>query len=234
MYFEGKEVYLNSRTYLFGQRGGPTFEIHPGIHKYDFVCQLPDMLPYTVELRHGSIRYYVEAVLDIPWSFDKEIKVPFTVVRCDDLNLSPELRIAQKYEEVKTFCCLFCASGPLVMTVSIPYTGFAVGQRVPIKIDYVNKSDVDVERTRIKLKRYFSYTSHTPERKTRVDAEKMVETYVEGVRGGASKNIETNLEIPQTMMCSNGKFCEVVRISYAVVLEGVVGGCEKKKYVKKT
>ncbi|KAL7040021.1 hypothetical protein ACKWTF_000218 [Chironomus riparius] len=134
--FEGKEVYLNSRTYLFGQRGGPTFEIQPGVHRYEFACQLPERLAYTAELRHGSIRYHVEAVLDIPWSFDKETKIPFTVVRYDDLNFFPELRIPLKYEEIKTFCCLFCKSGPFIMTVAMPYTGLAVGQTVNITIDY--------------------------------------------------------------------------------------------------
>ncbi|XP_070494888.1 arrestin domain-containing protein 3-like [Chironomus tepperi] len=225
VHFEGKEVYLNSRTYLFGQRGGHTFEIQPGVHRYEFACQLPDQLPYTTELKHGHIRYYAEAVLDIPWRFDKEITAPFTVVRYDDLNLFPELKIAQKFEEVKTFCCLFCESGPLIVTVTIPYTGFCGGHPVPITIDYTNKSDVDVLRTKLKLKRTIAFTSHTPERKTKTDTEKMVEKLVEGIKKGDSKCIQTTFDIPQTMMCSNGRFCQVVRISYVMEIEAEVDGC---------
>lgn len=225
VHFEGKEVYLNSRTYLFGQHGGPSFEIQPGIHRYSFACQLPDLLPYTVELKHGSIRYHAEAVLDIPWSFDKEIKMPFTLVRHDDLNMYSELRVGQKYEEVKTFCCLFCESGPLIMTVTVPYTGFAVGHGVNIKIDFVNKSDVDVLRTKLKLKRRIEYTARTPEWKTKSDTEKMVEKITDGVKGGESNYIETNFDIPHTLMCSNGVYCQVVTISYSMEVEGEVDGC---------
>lgn len=224
-------MYLNSRTYLFGQSGGPTFEIHPGVHRYEFACQLPDQLPYTAELKHGSIRYYAEAVLDIPWSFDKEIKVPFTVVRYDDLNMFPELRIPLKYEEIKTFCCLFCASGPLIMSVAMPCTGLAIGQTVNITIDYSNKSDVDVLQTKMKLKRNISYTSHTPERKTRSDTEKMVEKVTEGVKGGGTNCIQTTFEIPQSMMLSNGRFCQVVTVSYAMEIEAIVDGCHSNPEV---
>jgi hypothetical protein len=225
VYYEGQEIFLNSKTYLFGHHGAEAKEIQPGIHRYNFSCQLPDMLPYTMDARHGNISYSVEAKLDIPWKFDKETKVPFTVLRHDDLNIYPELRIAQKMEQVKNFCCLFCRSGPLMLTVSVPCCGFAGGNRVPIRIEYINRSNVEVESTKVKLKRIISFTSHSPESKTRCDTEKMVELYVDGVSKNGSVELETNLEIPIVMMNTNQRFCHVVRVSYYLEVEGVVSGC---------
>ncbi|CAG9797193.1 unnamed protein product [Chironomus riparius] len=41
VHYEGIEVYVNTRSYLFGKSGGPTFEMAPGTHRYEFNCQLP-------------------------------------------------------------------------------------------------------------------------------------------------------------------------------------------------
>lgn len=225
VYYEGKEVYLNSKTYLFGQSGGSSFDVQPGSHKYNFACQLPEQLPYSFSGIHGEIEFYVEAVLDIPWRFDKEIKTPITIVRHDDLNLYRELRIAQKVEEVKTFCCLFCESGPLLIQATIPHSGFAKGQYVPIKIDYSNKSDVDVLLTKIKLKRAIRFTSSSPETKTRTDTEKMVEITARGVKAGETLSLENTIDIPHIMMNSNGRFSKTVVIEYYIEVEGQVDGC---------
>lgn len=155
--FKGKDVYLNTKTYLFGHDGANAVEKPSGIHRYKFSLQLPSLLPASVEASYGHIRYEVEAFLDIPWSFDKKFKLPFTVVRNDDLNLDPHLRLPYKCEDRKTFCCQFCNSELLMMTVSLPCTGFAVGQNIPLTVNYFNQSYVDVVSTNLSLKRIIRY-----------------------------------------------------------------------------
>jgi hypothetical protein len=112
--YVGREIYLDTKTYLFGH-GAETQELPAGIHRYNFSCQLPHMLPETIKVANGEIEYHVEAFLDVPWhsilSFDRKAIIPFTVVRNDDLNFYPELKLPQNREEVKTFCCLHCQSG---------------------------------------------------------------------------------------------------------------------------
>lgn len=158
VYYEGKDVYLNTKTYLFGHDGAPAVEVPSGTHRYDFALQLPPMLPASFEASKGHIRYEIESVLDIPWSFDKEFKLQFTVARNDDLSLDSQLKIPVQMEEIQTFCCLCCQSQPMMMTVSIPRTGFAAGESIPININYINKSDVAADRTKINLKRIIRYT----------------------------------------------------------------------------
>lgn len=155
--FEGKEVYLNHKTYLLGSLGANAVEMLSGTYQYDFMFQLPLKLPASLESTHGNIRYNVEAVLDVPWSFDKKSKLPFTVVRIDDLNFQPELKFPTQIEEAKQFCCLFCKSNPLMMVITIPQTGFTPGENINVKVNYNNKSDVVVKSTRIDLVRNIRY-----------------------------------------------------------------------------
>lgn len=156
-HFQGKEIYLDSKTYLIGSEEGGSIEVASGTHRFDISCQLPQNLPASFEATFGSVLYSVEAVLDIPWSIDKQFKVHFNVFRHDDLNESPELKTISSNEELRHFCCLFCQSQPLVMTVTLPYSGYVPGRDIPITITYLNKTNVEVLRTRINLKRIIRY-----------------------------------------------------------------------------
>lgn len=158
IHYDGKDVYLDQKTYLFTSQDGKAVVMASGTYRYDFMFQLPHLLPASLESAHGSIRYHIEAVLDVPWRFDKKFKLAFTVVRHDDLNLQPELRIASTSEEIKRFCCFFCQSEPLMMTVTVPQTGYTPGQSILVTVFYNNQSDVEVARTKISLKRRVHHT----------------------------------------------------------------------------
>lgn len=221
----GREDYLDAETYFLGHKKGPTITLQPGIHRYSFSCQLPHKLPSSLSTRLGSITYSAIGSLDIPNHYIKDGHVPFEVVRYDDLNLCPELRLPFKFEEVKSFRCIYCASGTLVMTVTTPCTGFALGQSVPIKIDYVNKSNVDVKQTRVSLKRVIVYTYRHPEKKTKIDSDIMLSIVSAGAKSKESNYFESILEVPTTLVCSNEGYCKVITISYSIEIEGEIGGC---------
>lgn len=156
-HYIGRDVYLNTKTYLFGQSGHSSVVMGSGTYRYDFACPLPPQLPASFEASHGHIRYYIEAVLDIPWRFDKESKLQFTVARVNDLNESLDLKIPCRIEEVKKFCCFFCESDPLMMTVTLPYSGFVPGQNIHVAVNYNNRSDVQVDGTKLSLKRIIRF-----------------------------------------------------------------------------
>ncbi|KAL7040025.1 hypothetical protein ACKWTF_000222 [Chironomus riparius] len=222
--FEGFEGYINSKTYLIGQLGEPTFEMPPGTHRYEFTCQLPPHIPYTVGLKHAEIQYYVEAVLDIPWHFNKESKVPFFIIPYLDLNFYQHLKAPRSIEAFKNIQTVFCKSGRLQMTVHLPYSGFAIGQKVPIKIDYENKSNVDVSSTKMILRRIVSYHAQTPHPSVKVDAEDLIVTNTVGVKAGDSTSCESIFEIPIVILCTNEKSCRVLSITYAMKIEAVLSG----------
>lgn len=210
-------MYINSRTYLFGEYGGPTFEMQAGTHKYNFACQLPDQLPYTLELPHGNISYHVEAVLDIPWKIDRETKVDIMVLRYDDLNLYPELKHPLRRAERKSFMTLFSESKPLTMTVGIPHRGFAINEYATVTITYENESSVDISSTKVKLIQMIVYNSPQCSKKKEKE-QVMVEARTEGVVAGGSKTFQVSMMIPKVQN-SNDKFCQVVTITYCIEVE---------------
>lgn len=216
----GKTVYLNTRTYLFGSEGGILVEIPSGIHKYEFSVRLPSEVPASFEASNGHIRYNVEAVLDVPWDFDQEFKLPFNVFRVFDLNFHPELKIPCKSEEIKRFSCCFCQSEPLIMTVTVPQSGFVPGEKILVTVDYDNRSDIAIISTKISLKRTIRYKSQTPRPKTKLEIEKIVEVFVAGVDPSSSNVVERYLVLPPSMPNSNEQFCDVVQITYELKVEG--------------
>lgn len=156
--YRGRKEYLSTIHYLFGRKDGEAEKIEAGVHTYSFSCFLPPELPYSVEVAHGSIRYKVEANLDIPWGIDDKMIKNFTICRHDDLNCSPQLKIPCQGEDMETFCCLFCESEPLLFEASIPHSGYTLGETIDVLIKIINKSNATVSRCKIELLRNIKYT----------------------------------------------------------------------------
>lgn len=212
--YHGEEKYLNSITYLFGSKDGENMEVRTGIHTYNFVCQLPVPIPYSVEGQHGYVRYKADLNLDIPWAFDLTAERTFTVVRYEDLNFFPELRLPCEFEEIKTFCCWCCKSDPIVLKIRLPKTGFGLGEKIPIHVEMINKSSKDVAHTTFTLKRIETFTSQSPSEKSRTNKEEVAELRSRGAKGGETVTLDEFLEIPQVLMISNNRYCKVFQITY--------------------
>lgn len=155
--YKGKEVYLDIKKYLLGEVGATAHKVPRGIHRYRFSVSLPPTLPPSLKISNGGIRYTMEVVLDHPPSIDTQLILDFTVVRNDDLNLFPESKVPCVNEETKTFKSFFRKLTELNMIVTIPQSGYVPGQNIPITINYINRSKVKVERTKICLKKIIRY-----------------------------------------------------------------------------
>jgi hypothetical protein len=157
-FHEGKDVYLDQKTYLFGCEGSPSTEVAAGIHTYNFEIQLPAGLPPSMELNHGYIRYYIESCLDIPWRFDKEIKVAFQVVRKFNFSEFPDMKAQKTLEkQISTKGCFSWFSVPLNASVSIPQSVIAPGAEMPITIQLDNKSNKKIGKIHISLNQVIKY-----------------------------------------------------------------------------
>lgn len=231
--FLGEEKYINFEKYLIGDKDSESVEVPIGIHSYKFRFQLPAALPYSVEGEFGHIRYKIEAKLDISWSLcDLHAKTPFTIARNEDLNLFPELRIAQEIEEVKKFCWGLCDSKPLSVKIRLSKSGFALGENIRMLIEYNNMSNHNVENTIISLSKKEKYICSDPVKKDRVCKTKIVETTADGVRGNSEAKIEHLLQIPQTLMTSNRRYSQVYQIMYELKFIVVTDGCSSSPILK--
>lgn len=55
----------------------------------------------------------------------------------------------------------------------------------------------------------------------------MVEVYAEGVSCGQTVRLENILNIPQIVMSTNTRYCNVVQVSYELKVEAEVPGCRQ-------
>lgn len=224
--FRGEERYINYSTFLSGDPDGDLIEIPIGNYSYKFACHLPTTIPYSIEGEHGSIRYKVDAKLEVPWTLiDLQSKLPFTVVRNEDLNAFPELRLAQEVEEIKKFCWGWCGSRPLVVKIRIPKCGFALGENVPISLHYCNDSNTNIDYTNIALIKKEKFICSDPVTKDRAKKVKVFESLADGVRKNSELKIDHCLQIPKDLPTSNRKYSQVLQISYELKIVVSTAGC---------
>lgn len=79
--------------------------IAPGIHTFNFACQLPVNCPSSFEGNKGKVRYLVRVSFIRQWKVDQNTTLGFTVLKLADLNYdTPILRVS--------FCVdSFCFAG---------------------------------------------------------------------------------------------------------------------------
>lgn len=220
--YSEKDHFLNSVTYLLGSWNGESIPIAFGVHKYNFSCLIPPNVPYTMEGKHGHVRFRIDANLDIPWHSDLHTDAAFTVMRRDDLNLFPLLKYPVTVEEVKTFCAFSCNPNNLIVTLQLPKQGFAVGETIPIQVSLDNESTVKILRTVLSLKRTFLYCA---EGHTKKECEGIVHQSCRGVDAGQQVTFQELFVIPTSAYTSTDKYCIVFKIMYGLELLVFADSC---------
>ncbi|XP_070498486.1 uncharacterized protein [Chironomus tepperi] len=238
-YYTGKEPLLDFKFTVLGKHKGPKFILESGVYKCHYTFKLPDNIPYSLVIsggqfssKSGTINYHVEAVLVMSW-LNIGDRVGFTVIREDDLNLYPELKLPLKSVQNKIFSFFFKKDEILRMSVSIPYSGFTVNQRIPITIEYKNESTVDIHHTDIRFIQVLTLVLPREGNPKKKKKEMVISSEsTAGVLANSSKTIKTELVVPKVFK-SNDKFCMVVSINYLIeVVADVKSGCHLNKKIR--
>lgn len=98
----------------------------------------------------------------------------------------------------REFTRIYERAGSLWAVVSLPVTGFISGQAIPIKMNVVNDSNVQIDRIKIILMRKEEYTYiKCGERKQKSSSKKLTELVLDdGVDAKSLRNIEKPLVVP--------------------------------------
>lgn len=209
-------------------------EVEAGEYVYPFEFELPSNIAYSTEGKYGEIYYGIKVILNIPQELDKEMKLPLTVIRYEDLNMMPLLKYPKREEISKTFCWFFVCclgSSPLVMTASIPYTGFVPGQKIPIAIELNNQSHVDIRSTKITLKGLHLFNFDYPSTSKHVEKYRLDYKLVSGVKSGKCVKLEEYLKVPEMLNPSNELHCKVFQITYVIKISAVVDDPHQAPYI---
>lgn len=222
-HYSGHEMYCNNEYYLVGNGG--EMELPAGQYNYPFQYQVPITAPSSFEGVHGHIRYTAKAVMDRPWKIDNECKVAFTVVCPLDLNTLPQVKQPIQYENSKHFCCLWCKSGPLTVTIRLPVSGYVPGQTIPFQIEIENASNVIVQPINCVLRKEVTWHARSPRHQTRVTKAVLADIAVDdAVHAHDTKCFSKDIVVPPVPP-SNLSNCGIIDLEYALKIEAVAEGC---------
>ncbi|XP_022252035.1 arrestin domain-containing protein 3-like [Limulus polyphemus] len=77
----------------------------------------------SFEGKYGSIRYWLKAEMEKPWSFNHKTKKAFTLISPIDINRTEYLMMVENTIE-KTLCCWCCTSGPISLYARTDRKGY--------------------------------------------------------------------------------------------------------------
>lgn len=161
--YHAKEEYVNETAMMWHKEEVDSGALEPG--KYAFPFRFPllsEKLPSSFEGKYGHIRYQVEAKISTgTFHFDKKVFVNIRVADRFDINVSALMSPCQ-YEIDKKVFSLLGSNAPISLTVSLPRTGFYVGEGIPLSASLDNGSGRTVTlRTTIKSTETFHAEGET-------------------------------------------------------------------------
>ena len=160
---KAKEEFLHETVTVWGDDlgEGQSGTLSAGRHEFPFTFSIPDSCPSSYETQRASsnldawIRYVLTGRISTRGALkaDHTVEKAVTVVK----ELRPQLTEPARQQRQDTEGFLCCVSGPVAVTAELPYTGFAVGDRIPLSINVENGTthNVRVEASlakRVKLK----------------------------------------------------------------------------------
>lgn len=173
----------------------------------------------------------MRSTLDRPWKFDLSFKLPFTVIKHEDLNaLSSALKVPFKTEVSKSFYCCCFKSKPLLMKVSLPFSGYVPGQSVQVSVELNNQSNVDVEGVKLALEKTITYTSQSPRSKIKIEHGTVKEVFGVGVLNESTGQVAINLVVPP-IPPTNISSCKVLKVAYELKVLAKVSGAHRNPFV---
>lgn len=134
------EYFFQGQT-LFGSESGDGRDVlTEGHHEFNFTFILPATgVTTSFEGKYGSVRYWLKAEVEKPWSFNHKTKKAFTVISPIDINRNEYLTAVESSVE-KTLCCWCCTSGPISLYARTDRKGYCPGESIAITADFENLS----------------------------------------------------------------------------------------------
>lgn len=145
------QFFIDEKAIIWGKESGvdegaSSGSVLPaGDHRFPFDFQLPNAaLPCSFESRVGSVRYYLRVVVDIPYKSPPQGLKYFTIIGPYIDSLDAKYLTRQTAFRQRTSRCLWCASSPVSLEVSLERSSYCCGQRIKVHCDVQNGSDQPV------------------------------------------------------------------------------------------
>ena len=218
--YSDTEIIVSDMFIQLWGNGKDSQELAAGKYEFPFKFELPSdrALPTSFESRTASstgyIRYSLLARIRRSWKFDHTTTRAITVNETVDVNTA-QLTTPLSSSNEKTLCCLFCASGPLSLSVQTDRGGYCPGESIAITTEGENHSNRRVTSVRATLKQVVVYNAKGH---GYVSINKIINRIQgRGIYPGASSNWNNKLlPIPATVPSTYS--CRILKLSYILTV----------------
>lgn len=135
---------LDEKLVIWGKDRNDESEVIPilarGLHQFPFSFDLPQStLPCSLESRHGTIRYYIKVIIDIPYASSPQGIKYFTIIGPHLDCMEEKYLSALSGQDRKTTCCLCCRRGALALRVVLDRTAYVCGENIRVRAQVENR-----------------------------------------------------------------------------------------------
>lgn len=113
-------------------------------------------------------------------------------------------------------------SDPLLMTASIPFTGYVPGQIINVNVEINNQSITRVNEVKVSLYKIINLTCQKPKQKTKLRYESTAEVSSESVPMTTKRTFDLKIKVPS--LAPNILNCEVIDVKYMVEVKAKTSG----------
>ncbi|VDM57375.1 unnamed protein product [Angiostrongylus costaricensis] len=129
---------LDEKLLIWGKDKNDDSEVIPilarGMHQFPFVFDLPQStLPCSFESRHGTIRYYIKVIIDIPYASSPQGVKYFTIIGPHIDCMEEKYLSALSGQDRKMTCCWCCRRGALALRAVLERTAYVCGENIRMR-----------------------------------------------------------------------------------------------------
>ena len=212
-HYNSTEVYIDLTLTLWTPAQSPDGRLPPGQRAFPFRFTIPPTAPSSFRGSVGSIEYTLLARIGTGlFKFDHRIEAKIPVQQLVAVT-DPRLLQPVRQELRKTLCCLCCASGPIVLTVTLPKTGYCIRETFPLHVFVENGSSRRVYLSAAISQRIL-YTAQGHHRHVNKDLTRVAS---DEVGPHITRDWNPTIEIPVTEIIHENS-CFIIKIGYSIVV----------------
>lgn len=194
--------------------------ISAGEHRFPFRIDIPSFAPSSFRGKMGIIRYDIQGVVRMSdRSLCKSNPTLVSISHRVDVA-EPHLLLPKRQEVQKIVSSFPWGSFPLTLAISVPKTGYCVGEEIPLRVSFVNGRSRSVYLTAA-IEEQIVYTSQGASPVSNHSEETVVNIRSDAMASKSTHEWNPTIQVPVFAILDTHA-CQIIRLSYLLVVTAVV------------
>ena len=212
VHYTSNENYVNLVAPLWNSQQSPDGKLPPGEYSWPFSFAIPPGVPSSFEGTVGNIRYSIVGQIItrsvLKSNHTVEVRIPVQqLVKISDPRLLQPLR----QEVQKRLCCLCCASAPIVLTATVPKSGFCIRESFQVHVSLENGSNRRVTVNAAIVQQ----VTYTAQGGRRWSTKTLVAVQSDAIERQATRNWDPSITIPAADIVHETS-CSNIKVNYSL------------------